>query len=161
MTKRLSIKELEDLGLDENPNKDMLEAIERLTVSVSSKNNEDIIRVLDKNNELVQEMVKRIKLLYAKPSPEINVETNQEQVVTSLQGLSLTINKNLLDLKKEVELSNKSEGYHPEELVISAIMNMSKDINNNLMTLKRPTRWEFDIVRGELNYIKTVIAKAV
>jgi len=74
---------------------------------------EKIVNAIDKQGEAIKEFAEALKSLGKQEAQEVKVETNQEQVVSSVEQLGINILQGLKELKEEMmKPKEKSEWVH-------------------------------------------------
>jgi 3-methyladenine DNA glycosylase Tag len=110
-------KKLEEL-LEEKRHKEVLSAINKLATVISSNRSIEVVSAIEKNTQSLNQFVLALKEI----RQEVNVETNQGEVISALHKLADDINKSLekqnsilIDLARSKEgtftLNKNSNGY--------------------------------------------------
>lgn len=131
----LDDEEIEALSEDQK-HKELMSVFGRMVNALEEKKddniNEELQNVLSSNKQLIADFIAKVKELQKTDAPEVNVEVNQKEVITSVQEM--------------------------EKNIVTALGNLEKQIKESMN--KKPLKVEFIITdRTSIGFASRIIAK--
>lgn len=114
--------EIIDALSEDQKHRELMSAFGRMINALEEKKedaiNTELQDVLNKNKELITGFIGKIKEIQKPDAPEVNVDINQKEVITSVEQMEKNIVEALGSLEKQVKLSMERKPLKVEFVIV-------------------------------------------